>query len=318
MIETSYPGISWLPKLTPLEINTEPENRPEVSIYELLRQQSLFVGKLWPDFSGTLLIDLKPLIKDLFVPSVPSEVPANQTNYVSLKMRSDDDAADKYVYADVNLFSEDSLSRMSDADELTVPEDYILPIAYPDDDAIMSAFIETRSGKIDIKDSIVFGSGDCTGQYAMLKPISALHLAGDDTFRVLISTDNAPDLRSPVYHITSRPMEQYLFYNRLGGWDNIAMGGRRTVTPEMDFSNHLENGLRKQTQCKVTRKYVQNSGWMTLASAEALVGLLSSPAVYHLVGGIWRQIVVVSTDIVIEDDASQHSLSFTYSYSEED
>ena len=56
--------------------------------------------------------------------------------------------------------------------------------------------------------------------------------------------------------------------NRLGGWDNIAMGGRRTVTPEMDFSNHLENGLRKQTQCKVTRKYMQNSGWMTLASAE--------------------------------------------------
>lgn len=130
MIETSYPGISWLPKLTPLEINTEPENRPEVSIYELLRQQSLFVGKLWPDFSGTLLIDLKPLIKDLFVPSVPSEVPANQTNYVSLKMRSDDDAADKYVYADVNLFSEDSLSRMSDADELTVPEDYILSLIH--------------------------------------------------------------------------------------------------------------------------------------------------------------------------------------------
>lgn len=189
--------------MTPLEINTEPENRPEVSIYELLRQQSLFVGKLWPDFSGRLVIDLKPLIKDLFVPSVPSEVPANQTNYVSLKMRSDDDAADKYVYADVNLFSEDSLSRMSDADELTVPEDYILPIAYPDDDAIMSAFIETRSGKIDIKDSIVFGSGDCTGQYAMLKPISALHLAGDDTFRVRISTDNAPALPCISHHIPS-------------------------------------------------------------------------------------------------------------------
>lgn len=316
MIQSEFPTVSWLPTLGPLVIETEPENRPEVSIFELQRQKTLFSGALWPDFSGRLEIDLKPLVKDLFVPSLPSSVATIQRNYASLKMKSEDD--DQYTYAEVNLFSEDSLTRMSDADELEVPKNYVLPISYADDDTFDSAVIETRSGEIGIMDLISEGSGDNLGRFTMMLGIGSLQLGGDDTFRIRISSAITPDLRSPVYHITSREMEQYLFYNRLGGWDNIAMGGRRTFAPEMEFSSHIESGVRKPTLCKATRQYVQNSGWMTLASAEALSRLLASPAIYHLSGGVWRGIVITASDITIESDASQHSLSFTYRYSEED
>lgn len=315
MIQSEFPTVSWLPTLKPLVIETEPENRPDVSIFELQRQKTLFSGALWPDFSGRLEIDLKPLVKDLFVPSLPSSAARIQRNYASLKMKSEDD--DQYTYAEVNLFSEDSLTRMSDADELEVPKDYVLPISYADDDTFSYAVIETRSGEIDIMDRIDEGSGDNLGRIAMILDIGSLHLGGDDTFRVRISSAIAPDLRSPVYHITSKRMEQYLFYNRLGGWDNIAMGGRRTFAPEMEFSSHLESGRRMPTRCKATLQYVQNSGWMTMESATALSRLLASPAIYHLSGGVWRRIVITAGDVTIESDASQHSLSFTYRYSEE-
>lgn len=316
MIQSKFPSISWLPSLDPLVVTSEPEDKPEVSIYERKRESSLFSGKLWPDFSGRLEIDLKPLIKDLFVPSVPSEVAAHQDNFVSLRMRDANDDDGVYTDADVNLYSEDSRARMSDADNLRVPAGYRLPICYPDDDSIGSAVIETRSGEIDIMDSIVAGSGDNLGMFAMIRGLDTFHLGGDDTFRVRISTDFSPSLYSPVYRIVAHEMEQYLFYNRLGGWDNIAMGGRRTEAPEMEFSSRLESGKRMTAGCKVTPQYVQNSGWMTLVSARALARLLSSPAVFHLVGQEWRRIVVTACEVSLESDSSQHSISFTYRYSE--
>ena len=317
MIQSEFPSISWLPTLEPLVVVTEPEDRPEVSIYELRKGVSLFRGELWPDFSGKLEIDLKPLLKGMFMPALPSAEAALQKNFASLKMRDENDGEGVYTYADVNLFSEDSMSRMSDADELWVPADYRLPISYPDDDTFVSAVIETRSGEIDIMDRIVEGSGDNMGRFSMLCALDSFGLGGDDTFRVRIASSFSPSLTSPVYHVVPQAMEQYLFYNRLGGWDNIAMSGRRTVSPEMEFSSHLESGRRVQTGCKMTRQYVQNSGWMTFASAQALATLLSSPAVYHLVGDAWRQIVVTACEVSLEGDASQHSVSFTYRYSEE-
>lgn len=315
MIAQELKAISFLDENPQIHISTNPENRPDVYIYDDLRKKLIFEGGLWPDFNGSLVIDLVPEIKDVYTPVLPGEAAALQQNYIYLKFRDEDDGVGVYHHGTVNLFSIDALERMSDADELVVPENFILPVSYVQIDSIGMAYIATRNGMIDIKALCPAGNNE-EGVLSFLRPIKSLNLLPGEKFRVVIVRDGNP-VYSPYYSVTSRDMEQYLFYNRLGGWDNIAMSGRLSIVPEYEFGRGSKDGKSVQTSAAVTRKYKQNSGGLTRQSASALAQLLESPAIYHLVNGTWQKIVIDAADITIESDAHIHSISFNYVYSDD-
>ena len=315
MITQELKAVSYLDENPMIRINTEPEHQPYVYIYDNLRQKLIFEGRLWPDFHGDLVIDLAPEIKNAYTPVPPGTAAALQQNYVQLKFRDDADAEGVYHNGTVNLISFDAQERMSDADELVVPENYILPISYIQIDAINTAYIATRNGMIDIKTLCPTGDKE-EGVFSFLRKIKSLDLLPGEKFRVVIVRDGDP-VYSPYYSVSSRDMEQYLFYNRLGGWDNIAMSGRISIVPEYEFGRGRKDGKSVQTSAAVTRKYKQNSGWLTRQSASALAQLLESPAIYHLVNGSWHKIVVDAAEITIESDAHVHSISFNYVYSDD-
>lgn len=316
MITQELKALSFLDENPQIHISTEPENRPDVYIYDNLRKKLIFEGDLWPDFNGSLVIDLVPEIKNAYTPVLPGAAAALQQNYIYLKFRDEDDGEGVYHYGTVNLFSIDAMERMSDADELVVPEDYILPISYVQIDAINVAYIATRNGMIDIKNLCPANNiNQQEGVISFLKSIKSLNLLPGEKFRVVIVRDGDP-VYSPYYSVTARDMEQYLFYNRLGGWDNIAMSGRRSIVPEYEFGRGRKDGKSVPTSATVTRKYKQNSGGMTLQSASALAQLLESPAIYHLVNGTWQKIVIDAAEITIESDAHIHSITFNYVYSD--
>lgn len=317
MITQELKALSFLDENPQIHISTEPENRPDVYIYDNLRKKLIFEGGLWPDFNGSLVIDLVPEIKNAYTPVLPGAAAALQQNYIYLKFRDEDDGDGVYHYGTVNLFSKDALERMSDADELVVPEDYILPISYVQIDAINVAYIATRNGMIDIKNLCPANNNNQQeGVISFLKSIKSLNLLPGEKFRVVIVRDGDP-VYSPYYSVTVRDMEQYLFYNRLGGWDNIAMSGRRSIVPEYEFGRGRKDGKSVPTSTTVTRKYKQNSGGLTRQSAAALAKLLESPAIYHLVNGSWQKIVIDAAEISIESDAHIHSISFNYVYSDD-
>lgn len=315
MIAQELKAISFLDENPQIHISTNPENRPDVYIYDDLRKKLIFEGGLWPDFNGSLVIDLVPEIKDAYTPVLPGEAAALQQNYIYLKFRDEDDGVGVYHYGTVNLFSIDARERMSDADELVVPENFILPVSYVQIDSIGMAYIATRNGMIDIKALCPAGNNE-EGVFSFLRPIKSLNLLPGEKFRVVIVRDGDA-VYSPYYSVTSRDMEQYLFYNRLGGWDNIAMSGRLSIVPEYEFGRGSKDGKGVQTSAAVTRKYKQNSGGLTRQSASALAQLLESPAIYHLVNGAWQKIVIDAADITIESDAHIHSISFNYVYSDD-
>lgn len=315
MIAQELKAISFLDENPQIHISTNPENRPDVYIYDDLRKKLIFEGGLWPDFNGSLVIDLVPEIKDAYTPVLPGEAAALQQNYIYLKFRDEDDGVGVYHYGTVNLFSIDALERMSDADELVVPENFILPVSYVQIDSIGMAYIATRNGMIDIKGLCPAGN-NAEGVFSFLRPIKSLNLLPGEKFRVVIVRDGDA-VYSPYYSVTSRDMEQYLFYNRLGGWDNVAMSGRLSIVPEYEFGRGRKDGKGVQTSAAVTRKCKQNSGGLTRQSASALAQLLKSPAIYHLVNGTWQKIVIDAADITIESDAHIHSISFNYVYSDD-
>ena len=314
MIAQELKAISFLDENPQIHISTAPENRPDVYIYDDLRKKLIFEGGLWPDFNGSLVIDLVPEIKNSYTPVLPGTAAALQQNYIYLKFRDEDDDPGVYHYGTVNLFSIDALERMSDADELVVPENFILAVSYVQIDSINYAYIATRNGRIDIKELCPVGNNE-EGVFSFLRPIKSLNLLPGEKFRVVIVRDGEA-VYSPYYSVTSRDMEQYLFYNRLGGWDNIAMSGRLSIVPEYEFGRGRKDGKSVRTSAAITRKYKQNSGGLTRQSASALAQLLESPAIYHLVNGIWQKIVIDAAEITIESDAHIHSISFNYVYSD--
>ena len=257
MIDQELKAISFLDEKPQIHISTNPENRPDVYIYDDLRKKLIFEGGLWPDFNGSLVIDLVPEIKDAYTPVLPGEAAALQQNYIYLKFRDEDDGVGVYHHGTVNLFSIDALERMSDADELVVPENFILPVSYVQIDSIGMAYIATRNGMIDIKGLCPAGN-NAEGVFSFLRPIKSLNLLPGEKFRVVIVRDGDA-VYSPYYSVTSRDMEQYLFYNRLGGWDNIAMSGCLSIIPEYEFGRGSKDGNSVQTSAAVTRKEKQNS-----------------------------------------------------------
>lgn len=316
MTIVDLPLVSFIDENPKIQINTEPENRPYVYIYDDTRKSLIFEGELWPDFSGNLVIDLVPEIKDAYIPVLPGASAVFQQNFIRLKFRAEDDDPDVYHYGTICLFSKDVQERMSDADELVVPDDYLLPISFTKRNSFEQAYIATRQGMINIKPLLIPSPGDTLGVASLIRPIKSLNILPGEKFRIVIFCGGHP-VFSPYYNVSSQEMEQYLFYNRLGGWDNIAMSGRRTIAPTYEFGVGLKGGNRVQTSATVSKKYKQNSGGLTKQSASALAQLLESPAIYHLVDGLWQQIVIDTAELSIESDASIHSISFNYVYSED-
>lgn len=317
MIENLFNNVTYfLPDLPMLVLTGEPEIVFEVRITDTKNGGVLFHGRLWPDWNGRLEIDLKPIIKDTFKPEfIYRTGPSYFDNYISLKIEELE--YDDEVNINVNLFSILSLERMSDIDEMDVPSDYFIPVGYPNLDSVSGRIKSNREDDADLERDLQY-KDDVLGlgrNYLFLKP--GVWTMSPEAFYVQIDHEDGPCL-SPVYHIVEGTFEQYIFYNRFGNWDNIAMNGRRTLSPEMEFSNASLGGKRCKGVSEISRKYTQNSGNLTRKTAAALMSLMDSPAIYHLTADKeWRKIIIEDCTPVINSDDSLHNLSFTYQYSED-
>ena len=318
-------SINFIDRIPDWVIQQEPEACPEVAISDRRTGDRLLSGKLWPDWSGTLRISLKELLKDFCAGTMfyPDDLEPYNTRRISLHELGEDSSFEIIV----NMFSSDAKTQMSDIDEMDIPEDYRLSVSYITDFA-KDANLITPTGKEDLwNDYFDLGSYESSAGEGTISTeiyVNNLNLRGADTFYVQVDLaglwrNKLPySLKSPVFHIVPGEYEQYLFYNRFGGWDNIAMKGRRSVVPDMEFTSEIRSGSMRKSKHKVERKYTQDSGYLTKKTIAALLLLMESPSIYHKTpSGAWRPIVIEECSPTINSDDTIHSLSFTYRYSED-
>lgn len=308
----------FLTNLPKVLIDGEPEASIEVRITELTSGTRLFHGKLWPDFRAQLEIDLKPLIKDFFKPEYPFP-PKNTAFYTKnfIQLQIEDLSYDDDITIYVNLFAGDSLYGMSDIDEMAIPASgYDLPISWPNESGLAFAKVISQKEEDDGLGHILNYNSLYPGKGRNHAMLNSIYQDSSSPFYIHISCTDE-DCCSPVYHVEPGEYEQYLFYNRYGSWDNVAMRGRRTICPEMEFTTALQSGSWVKGDSEVIKKYTQDSGYMSKKTIAALMLLMESPAIYHKRHGTWKKIVVDECTPTLNSDDTLHSLSFTYRYSED-
>lgn len=214
--------------------------------------------------------------------------------------------------------------QTSDIGELTVPEDYLLPMLFPasylDSDGKTSLQICNLRQEIAVQlpeqdERSENAFVDAIFQIGSLPVSDGMEL----TAEVLDSSGNGGEsVKLPALRISSMQFEQYLFRNRHGAFDNIPMSGARKFTPEYSFEAGIIDGrLRKTAPDTGTNAFSQDTGYLPRQTMRALSELLLSDSIYHLKDGVFRKIVITGSTFSLSSAETAHSVTFTYRYSDE-
>ena len=269
----------------------------------------------WPDFSQKIYIDIKDLVASelsLEIPAVDEDL-TQASIYKVFHLSIGDEIAGSFT---VNGFSSDVSNKISDIDVLRVPEDYMLPI-----------FIFNNADKYSMQ--YIFGDGTTSEGDDIVTNVSGvgttsrmIHLptspaAGKKFFRIKLSSPDT-EILSPVYEVTKEHMEQYLFINRYGGFDNIPMSGMLDFRPDLSFESGSYNNRNEMVSSDSEYVYEQNSGFLSGKVMELMSELLCGSQIYHLgQDGIYRPIVILDSTLNSKSSDYLHSFSFRYKYADD-
>ncbi len=267
------------------------------------------------DFEGKVIIDLRVLFSKDFsfeLPEIGGEViqgSATQTYTITL---SQDEGSSTVLNLTVIASSSDASTTMSDIDIMKIPADYILPISCLSDGEHSGVEFITSTNSA-TEDDYLTGNPDTQSLITRLMPLSATPADGAESFRMKLV---GRDVYSPHYVLGKGHFEQYLFLNRFGGYDNIAMSGDRTFQANTSHETGKYGGREAQRDSKMTPEYLQHSGYMSAKCVEAFSSLICSGQIFHLQGGVWKRIVIIESDVQCSDADDLHSFSFKYKYTD--
>lgn len=267
----------------------------------------------WPDFNQKIFID----IKDLVANELSHDIPGTDQFALSSSIFKvfHISIGDNLISGDftVNGFSSEAASKISDIDTLRIPENYRLPL---------SLFNNAKSYSIEylfsdgssINDGNVTAQESGVGMVARMIDLEQSPAVGKKKFQIRASATDKM-LHSPVFEISGGKFEQYLFANRYGGFDNIAMEGALEFAPNMSFESGSYSSRNEQISAESEYIYTQNSGYLSQRVMELMSELLCCSQIYHLdENGNFRRIVILDSDLHSKSNEQLHSFSFRYKY----
>lgn len=304
----------FLAELEPVEIVLDPsEVSKTVRVTVTDIHGETFTESYTADFDNTVTVDLKPIVAGGFsfaVPDIGEEIVqkgAEAAWKLSVAVGSEPP-----VVLSLKIFgcSGDAARLVSDIDMMYIPQDYILPLSLYKTDASDGVVFFASLDPVEMPHWI-----EGTGSPAVITRL--VHLkdtpaAKERHFVVQL----VPGVYSPEYAVRPGDFEQYLFLNRLGGFDNIAMSGSLSLQTETDHEVGEYEGREVQGESTVKRIWQQNSGYVSAKCVEAFSSLVCSGQIYHLEDGRWKRIVVTESDVQYDRSEDLHSFSFKYMHSE--
>ena len=266
----------------------------------------------WADFNQKIYLDIKDLVASELSHDIPELGEFTQQKAIYNIFYLSIEGAAPIVFS-VNGFSSDAALKLSDADIVRIPEDYLLPLSLFNNASEYSIEYIFSDGST-ANGGIVAAQNSGVGVVAGIIPLAQSPAAGKKRFQIKAVSEKST-LYSPVYEITGGNFEQYLFANRYGGFDNIAMDGALSFVPNMSFEAASYSGHNEQVASESEYKYTQNSGYLSSTVIDLMSELLCSSQIYHLdKNGIFRRIIILESDLSSKSNEHLHSFTFQYKY----
>lgn len=304
-----------------------------------------------PGFDGMIHLDLQELIREHSGIFLPTAIPGSDLfddngdlmqkhAHISLVITANFPLltqATRYSFG-VFAFDKDATKRMTDIDRMSIPEDYLMPLslhltAPMHANPITTAFLEDTAHRIQLNSGQPGESREDMGDIFLVArdiPVAAIPYRKDTPFRIVLSTSyNRPrqvgrpvvngnqTLYSPVFTVVNGQFEQYLFLNKYGHYDNIAMSGALTFTPEYNIENAHRSYVIDRVKGVKNNLWTQNTGPLSKTTMNVLSELLLSPFIYRYVPGeSLRRIVTESPTLTISNKQSINTATFSWRYAE--
>jgi len=301
-----------------------------------------------PGFDGMIHLDLQELIREHSGIFLPTAIPGSDLfdgngdlmqkhAHISLVITANFPLlaqAARYSFG-VFAFDKDAAKRMTDIDRMSIPEDYLMPLSLHltslmHANPITTAFLEDTAHRIRLNSGHPGEDREDMGDIFLVArdiPVAAIPYRKDTPFR--ITRYNRPrqvgrpvvngnqTLYSPVFTVVNGQFEQYLFLNKYGHYDNIAMSGALTFTPEYDIENAHRSYVIDRVKGVKNNLWTQNTGPLSKTTMNVLSELLLSPFIYRYVPGeSLRRIVIESPTLTISNRQSINTATFSWRYAE--
>ena len=270
----------------------------------------------WSDFNQMIFIDIKDLVANELSHDIPVIGAAAQSTSI-FKVFHISIGDEDLGYFTVNGFSSAAAHKISDIDTLRIPEGYRFPLSLFNNAATYSLeYIFATESVLD-EDRIIAGSSG-VGMVSKMIDIAQSPAAGKKKFQIKAKSSEGVSLYSPVFEIAGGKFEQYLFANRYGGFDNIAMDGSLEFAPNMTFESGAYSSKTEQVSAESEYIYTQNSGYLSHRVMELMSELLCCSQIYHLdENGEFRRIIILDSDLHSKSNEQLHSFSFRYKYADD-
>ena len=299
----------------PQLVISHPEDRPLRVTISTDENGIILDESYWPDFNQKIYIDIKDLVASKLSHDIPEIDNFTQQNSIHKLFHLSIEDEDPIVFA-VNGFSSDIAFKLSDADVLRIPEDYLIPLSLfnnAKEYSIEYIFNDGSNADGDTVEAIESGVGVVSGFVSL----ATSPACGKKKFQIRAQSE-VSRLYSPIYEVAGGHFEQYIFANRYGGFDNIAMDGSLDFVPNMSFEAGSYSGHNEQSTSESEYIYTQNSGYLSSRVMELMSELLCSSQIYHLdQNGIFRRIIILESDLHSKSNDHLHSFSFQYKYADD-
>lgn len=276
----------------------------------------IFSAIHYGDFQGLIHLDLAEQMREYVRPRLTDDEwysTDEQALQLSFKV-----ATTSYVQTynfELNCFSRDALTMMTDIDQLAVPMDDMLPVPVTIHTTADEAYgyIETAYMRTELFTELC----DYAGRGVSMKTAYIDTRMDPQPFRILVEVEGSKvQRRSPIYTPTSGPFEMFLFRNRFGALELFPMSGDLHLQPDYkyDINKTGKNYISSLKSEAVT--LTQNSGPLTRQASKVLASMLADGYAFHLVNGDWKRIAITEAKISLRKNDTVHRQSFSFRYQE--
>lgn len=264
------------------------------------------------DFEGKINLSFNEILAERFLMDAPEIGTEKLIDTLCLNLKLDiGDGAVSCEFTVLGM-SGGVRSKLSDIDIIRIPRNYVLPLYVPDAVSRSGVTLVTPYERYSIPDWLVSDGGG-KGSIVRLVDISCFPDRILRSFHVEI---DGTGLSTPQFKLGMSGCEQYLFANRYGGYDNLALDGDCVYESESEHENGNYRNGAIPVRSVLTDSWTQKSGYVSRQVIYAMRELVSSRYIYHLDKGIFRRIVITESEISENSSDNLHSFSFKYKYSE--
>ncbi|MBR4089644.1 MAG: hypothetical protein IKK28_02055 [Mogibacterium sp.] len=269
----------------------------------------------YADFSGLITLNLSKILQASVSPRVPDdEWDSNTEQALDLVFKVANASYVQEYSFQLNCFSKDALNMITDIDQLAVPMEPMLALPLtvhtPATQVRILRELERSVNELSIE--------NCTDPLlGVSSKIIYLNTVADNSpFRLLVTTDEGLELRSPVYTPVPGDFELFLFRNRFGAFELFPMSGNLVMTPDYKFDVSKVGGMANSTIKTEEVTLTQHSGPLTRKASKVLTSMLADGCAFHYVDDQWKRIIITEIKSSLRKYDTLHRQSFSFRYAE--